>query len=207
MDRLLVFHQIFDKELNVHGFLNHEFPFIFASLICIHIFISKNHPSLCCDLVKARPSTGKPGWLRLWMIKYAWLANEVSATDNTPLCANLCKFLTDTLIKSRQSLTEIGACKHVIVCIVHTEATRTSKEWKSINRNNKLIQTGDLRSTGEFCCMAGVVLCFGSIASVALVFCGVATDTCPLCSIFLIITSQYQPLESWGNFLMRNGSL
>ena len=128
MDRLLVFHQIFDKELNVHGFLNHEFPFIFASLICIHIFISKNHPSLCCDLVKARPSTGKPGWLRLWMIKYAWLANEVSATDNTPLCANLCKFLTDTLIKSRQSLTEIRACKHVIVCIVHTEATRTYKE-------------------------------------------------------------------------------
>ena len=61
-------------------------------------------------------------------IKYAWLANEVSATDNTPLCANLCKFLTDTLIKSRQSLTEIRACKHVIVCIVHTEATRTSKE-------------------------------------------------------------------------------
>ena len=144
MDRLLVFHQIFDKELNVHGFLNHEFPFIFASLICIHIFISKNHPSLCCDLVKGRPSTGKPGWLRLWMIKYAWLANEVSATDNTPLCANLCKFLTDTLIKSRQSLTEIRACKHVIVCIVHTEATRTYKEWESINRNNKLIHTGDL---------------------------------------------------------------
>ena len=88
------------------------------------------------------------------MIKYAWLANEVTATDNTPLCANLCKFLTDTLIKSRQSLTEIRACKHVIVCIVHTEATRTYKECgcsaPSINRNNKLIQTGDLRSTGEF---------------------------------------------------------
>ena len=41
MDRLLVFHQIFDKGLNVHGFLNYEFPFIFTSLICIHIFHPK----------------------------------------------------------------------------------------------------------------------------------------------------------------------
>ena len=61
--------------------------------LSVEFYIFSHNPSIHkmrCNLVKARRVTGKP--VARATIKYTWLANEVTATDNTRACQTCVSF-------------------------------------------------------------------------------------------------------------------